>query len=368
MTARGPARPAIGASRIESPPKLQMTAAREALRETRLVLLHELADQLRSARAIIFALLNAVVPALIGALYYWAGEKMTGMVDPSKLGPDALAEAKKQTAEKLADFVFNDIFLAEYVEKLPWLIVIVFLGAAVSVPLLSFLMTFDVISSEVTSRSVRYDLTRARRGSYYAGKVLAHSVIIAATSALLFAVATGYAGKSDDFEWGAGLVFALRAWMLLWMYGSACVSLTILLSIVVGSPAASLMLGAVVWAVLLGVTFYPGPAGVAAGAIFCVVFLVRASRLVGGLSSRGDGQASGPWGAWGPVAVVAVLIALSAFSATAQYVAFLSPFSHVRGLLYPLDSEKLWASVAFYAVFTPLAIFGGQRIFAKRDL
>jgi len=115
-------------------------------------------------------------------------------------------------------------------DKVPLIVVYFFALASYFLPLLVALVTFDQFS-ELSTRGARFALLRVRRGTYFAGKVLAAITSVAAFLAIMWLVVAGFSCFHDGNDAVPyALRESLRAWALMCVLALPYLSLTALIS------------------------------------------------------------------------------------------------------------------------------------------
>jgi ABC-2 type transport system permease protein len=204
-----------------------------ALGETWTVTRAELTRTLRSARALVLLLVYATFTALAVLV---VGALTRGL--EAQMDPAAAVEARSGL---LGMLVGGEGEALRNLSQLPLLVPLVFRATLFFLPLYVTLLGFDQLSAEVESRSVRYLVFRARRGSILFGKFLAQALVLLG---LLLLVEVGLflaggAGRpiGDPPAYGAAL---LRFWVAAAALALAYLALTTLASAVTATPAGSL--------------------------------------------------------------------------------------------------------------------------------
>jgi len=218
----------------------------------------EIRRTLKSPRVLLLLLLYLLFAAGVmlaaGALARQAqvqfeaqGQGMEGLQSPKAL--------------MLAFLFGQDRSLVESLLELPALLLLVFKGGLVFLPVYVALLGFDTVSAELQTRSLRYLTVRTSRTALVLGKGLALAAVVLLLVSVVQLGAFGYALLTvPDFS----LTDAIHAWPRLWgtmaLAGLAMATLTSLCSTLSSSPALSLTLN---FAALLGF-WAAGAAGSAA--------------------------------------------------------------------------------------------------------
>ena len=232
--------------------------ARTALRNTWTVARHELADSIRSRRAIVLLILymlGAVAATLVFVKLLHEIEnqleKAVGVAEAQRAGGTASALWKNpQFKEMLTHFVGNRETAAKLLSFTPLALFYGWLSFAFT-PLLVMLMSSARVSEEIWSGSARFVMFRTSRLSWCAGKYGGQALQLLA-SLLLSALAawvTGWCRMAffDPLPNALGMiVFALKAWV----YGMAFLGLAMGVSQMVASPNVATALGFIAMVVL----------------------------------------------------------------------------------------------------------------------
>lgn len=149
-----------------------------------------------------------------------------------------LREAKLQGLKKL----YSEE-TAAYLVECPSVLLSLFRGTLLAIPLLTLLAGFDLVAGETQHRTMRYFVNRASRPAVVAGKALGLWLMVSAMLALLHVVVWGIAvGKGEGtvqqmLSWGG-------RWLLLSTACAACYAgITTLISSLFRTPPVALFVG-----------------------------------------------------------------------------------------------------------------------------
>ena len=150
---------------------------------------------------------------------------------------EAFIEFKKAAIEKAT----GDPAFAAYAASIPTSL-LVFLKITVWLgPLLIALLGFDLMSSELQHRSVRFWTVRTRRWSYFTGKMLGLWAVVALVTLVLnviagtVAAARGYVTVGQLFTWG------LRFWLVAVVIAGTWAAIATFISSCFRTPILSLL-------------------------------------------------------------------------------------------------------------------------------
>lgn len=221
------------------------------LRQIRLIALHELAITVATRRAIAAVSLYLVTALLGGVAYVKSLNAMerqaahalaTPGADPAKAAV-AAANLTRQAYDQLVVFlagtdgvpVAKSLTDSMILPALLW-------GSLAFLPFLVVLTSFDMISSDLQTRSLCYSVLRAPRSSILFGKLLAQTTLFVGLSVLascaLLAVA---ASLIEHFEIVAALPGLFRVWLLLLPYGFCYLGLSAFCSASLRQPSVALI-------------------------------------------------------------------------------------------------------------------------------
>jgi ABC-type transport system involved in multi-copper enzyme maturation permease subunit len=176
--------------------------------EIRLIVLRELRRSVRSVKGIIIGvitLLGAAVASFVCVQFERVDRETAQAVSN-----EAFIEMKRAALEKAG----GSASMAAYVASVPssllaFLKITVWLG-----PLLIALLGFDLMSSELQHRSVRFWTVRTRRWSYFTGKTLGLWAIVALITLALNVIAGTVAAAKGYVTAGQLLTWGLRFWLV----------------------------------------------------------------------------------------------------------------------------------------------------------
>ncbi len=215
--------------------------------EIRIVGTRELAQALRTPRSVLLLLLfllflgsSLLVVNVISAKALAAVTSNT----PAGTDPAQVTEAiAKQKTKFLVAFVTDgDEAYATSLAALPLLLLFVFKLSTRFLPLFLAVLGFDQISSETSTRSIRYLSARARRRSIVLGKFFSSWVLafgLCAVAALMMTGAT--VALVEDFAAVDASLWFLRLWVAMGALCLAYSALTTLCSTLVATPILSLI-------------------------------------------------------------------------------------------------------------------------------
>lgn len=208
--------------------------------EVGLVALREIRKNLRSTKGIamfVLFFLGGAVPSVAQILIQRAQQSA---------GLDKMPEeAKRQVLEKALLTAYNgNEAIAKYMVECPPVLLFLFQGTLVFLPLLVLLIGFDQIAGDIQHRSVRYVAGRAYRHSIVAGKALGVWGVIATMVLVLHVVV--WVVMLVQSEYGAGLTLSwgIRLWAFCVAYAGAYVGLVNLVSSWFKTPILALFIGA----------------------------------------------------------------------------------------------------------------------------
>jgi hypothetical protein len=201
--------------------------------ETGLLVARELRRSVRSVKGIVLGIIT-----LVGAVLSSIGVVWMQGADLAKAGsPEALEEANRRVVEQLT----GDAALASQVASMPeslrnFLEITVWLA-----PLLIALLGFDSIASELQHKAVRFWTVRARRSSYFAGKLLGLWALVALVILVLnlmvgiVALAKGFVTAGELIKWES------RFWLVAVVIAGPWAAIATLISSFTKQPIAALL-------------------------------------------------------------------------------------------------------------------------------
>jgi len=173
-----------------------------ALNEVGLIASREIRKNLRSVKGLVMVILS-LLGAIAVALLLVKLRKFNEM--------DMSAEQLRAGQEFVLSKKYDDEQLGKYLAGAPAVLTSLMFMTIWLSPLLVAALGFDGISGELQHRSVRYWMVRARRGSYFAGKVIGLWTVVAAITLVMHVLiwivtliqgGTGTAGASETLSWG----------------------------------------------------------------------------------------------------------------------------------------------------------------------
>lgn len=278
-----------------------------ALNEVGLIAGREVRKNLRSVKGLVMVVLSLLGAVGVSLLLVKAERANLEEITPEKM----LALQELVLTKKYDDAAMGKTLAAAPPILLALLAITVWLG-----PLLITVLGFDGVPGELQFRSVRYWTVRARRSSYYAGKVLGLWGVAAATTLVMHALIWGVllvqqggivggGAPSDILGWG------IRFYAVTLPISAAWCGLAVLVTSQFRSPIVALFVTCAVfftlWLVGLvgefgglkpltylypntfeGWLLSPQPTRVALGVLICFAFAVGSSLAGGFLFARRD--------------------------------------------------------------------------------
>lgn len=303
---------------------------RLVVRDVALVARFELAEAVRSRLLLVMALLFVGA----GALGAWGYARLIGAIEekaaaalsaPATDKPGAtvgrLREA--QTYRDFLRFFLGDADKADYFARLPPIVVFYGWAAFLFTPWLLLLTSAETISSEVSSRAIRFSLLRTSRLSYALGKAAGQALILVGVTGLAAVVFFFVAwARLASFEPGLTAFWLLSYWPRVILYNLPFLAWALLASMVTASANLARIVslgGMVLMAILYGLT-------------------------------------GARWLRQGPVS-----------EAILDLLRYLTPFGHNSGLGYP-PGGGLPSDVAVCVALTVLYFAAGYAVLARRDV
>ena len=203
--------------------------------EIRLLVGREVRRSVRSVKGIILAILTLLGGFVASLVCVWleGNERQAAQVASTQ----AYIELKKAAIEKAT----GDASFASYAASVPTSL-LVFLKITVWLgPLLIALLGFDLMSSELQHRSVRFWTVRTRRWSYFTGKMIGLWAIVALMTLVINLVAgtvvaaRGYVTVAQLLTWG------LRFWFVAALIAGTWAALATFISSCFRTPMLSLL-------------------------------------------------------------------------------------------------------------------------------
>jgi ABC-type transport system involved in multi-copper enzyme maturation permease subunit len=203
--------------------------------EIRLLVGRELRRSVRSVKGIILGVLTLIGAFVASLVCVWleGSDRDTAQVTST----EAYTALRKAAIEKAT----GDAAFAAYVSSVPssllvFLKITVWLG-----PLLIALLGFDLMSSELQHRSVRFWAVRTRRWSYFTGKMLGLWALVTLITLVInlvagtVAAARGYVTVGQLFTWG------IRFWFVATIIAGTWAALATFISSCFRTPMLSLL-------------------------------------------------------------------------------------------------------------------------------
>jgi ABC-2 type transport system permease protein len=203
--------------------------------EIRLLVTRELRRSVRSVKGIIIGAITLIGAFVTSLVCVWLeGDKRA---EANAATNEAFMQLKKEAIEKAT----GDASFASYAASIPTSL-LVFLKVTVWLgPLLVALLGFDLMSSELQHRSVRFWTVRTRRWSYFTGKTLGLWTTVALIMLVLNLMAgvvgavRGYVTAGQLFTWG------VRFWLVAALIAGTWAAIAALISSLFRTPILSLL-------------------------------------------------------------------------------------------------------------------------------
>ena len=204
--------------------------------EIRLLVWREIRRCVRSAKGIalgLVTLLGAVATSLLVTSMEAADRSLAG----GAMSTEQFRELKRQAIEQqtgnaalAAQTASMPISLKAFLEVTVWL-----------APLLIALLGFDAVSGELQHRTVRFWTVRARRSSYFVGKLLGLWGLVALVTLAINAIAGGVALAKGYVTGGELLGWGLRFWLVAVVIAGAWAAIAIFISSCFRTPVIALL-------------------------------------------------------------------------------------------------------------------------------
>lgn len=207
--------------------------------EVWLTFLRELRRNLRSAKGIALGGLLLLGGGAVALIYI----KISKFAH-DKLPPNLTESAKQQLREDLLKNIYS-ADIAHYLAGAPPILLALFKGVLVLIPLMTLLVGFEQVSGERQFNTLRYYAVRATRSSLVVGKALSIWAIVSMLTGVLgllvavAAIARSEATAIDAITWGG------RFWLAWAVVIASYSGLTVLASTVARRPVISLFIGLV---------------------------------------------------------------------------------------------------------------------------
>jgi ABC-type transport system involved in multi-copper enzyme maturation permease subunit len=204
-----------------------------AAAEVSLLVVRELRRSVASLKGLILGIITLVGAVLTSLLVVWK----QGSDLAAAGGAEALAEMRRQMMERHT----GDAGLAAQLARIPESLQSFFGVTIWLAPLLIALLGFDAVAGELQNKAVRFWAVRARRGSYFVGKLLGLWLLVGLAMLVLDAIvcsvalAKGYVGFVDLLRWGA------RYWVVAFLLAGPWAAIAILVSSLTRQPIAALL-------------------------------------------------------------------------------------------------------------------------------
>jgi ABC-type transport system involved in multi-copper enzyme maturation permease subunit len=133
---------------------------------------------------------------------------------------------------------------ANYLVDCPTVLLFLFKGTLLALPLLILMIGFDSIAGETQHRTLRYLAPRAHRGSIVVGKALGLWAVTAVMVAVLHVTVWGMLIIDGSEKLAAVASWGGRLWVFAVLYAGAYVGLSVLISSFFRVPVVALFVGA----------------------------------------------------------------------------------------------------------------------------
>jgi ABC-type transport system involved in multi-copper enzyme maturation permease subunit len=291
--------------------------------EIQLLVARELRRSVRSLKGIILGIITLVGAVIASIIVVWMQAS-----DLEQAGSQAaLDEANRALIERGTGSASLAAHMASMPESLrTFLDITIWLG-----PLLIALLGFDGIAGELQHKAVRFWTVRARRSSYFAGKVLGLWALVGLVTLVLnlivgtVAVVKGFVTIGQLASWGT------RCWLIAFVIAGAWAAIATLISSLFKLPIAALL-----------TTF----------GVFFLLWLVN----VVGVAVRAK-EAFTVAKETGQIPVIPPL----------RWYEYLYPNGYEQMLLAP-EAGKVLTAIGVLLGFVVVVIAGGSFLFAKRDI
>src|SRR5580700_11317926 len=203
--------------------------------EIRLLVARELRRSVRSVKGIILGVLTLLGGFVASLVCVWLeGNDRDAVQVTSTEGYIAL---KKAAIEKAT----GDASFAAYAASVPTSL-LVFLKITVWLgPLLIALLGFDLMSSELQHRSVRFWTVRTRRWSYFTGKMLGLWAVVSLITLVLNVIAGTVAASRGYVTVGQLMTWGVRFWLVAVVIGGSWAAIATFISSCFKTPILSLL-------------------------------------------------------------------------------------------------------------------------------
>jgi ABC-type transport system involved in multi-copper enzyme maturation permease subunit len=201
----------------------------------------------RSARAVVllglYSMFSALVLLVVGSIARSIREQVDAQLAAAGADAEAAAQLYEQAHTGILGFlVGGDPALAEALQHVPLVVLVVFKITLFFLPAYVALMGFDQVSGEVGPRSIRYLTVRARRSSLLLGKFLAQATVLLGLVLIIDLAIFLYAFlTTPDFTLGALALALPRFWLAAVVFSLSYLALTTLCSSLFRGPAVSLV-------------------------------------------------------------------------------------------------------------------------------
>jgi ABC-type transport system involved in multi-copper enzyme maturation permease subunit len=203
--------------------------------EIRLLAAREIRRSVRSVKGIVLGILTLLGAFVTSLVCVWLEGSVRA--HDNATSTEAYTELRKAAIEKAT----GDPAFAAYSASIPTSL-LVFLKVTVWLaPLLIALLGFDLMSSELQYRSVRYWTVRTRRWSYFTGKMLGLWAVVALMMLALnviagiVAAARGFVTAGQLFTWG------FRFWLVAVVIAGSWAAIATFISSCFRTPMLSLL-------------------------------------------------------------------------------------------------------------------------------
>jgi ABC-2 type transport system permease protein len=286
--------------------------------EIRLLAVRELRRSVRSVKGIIIGvitLLGAFVTSLV-CVWLEGSDRESAQVASN----EAFIELKKQSIERAT----GDAAFASYAASIPTSLLIFLKFTVWLAPLLIALLGFDLMSSELQHRSVRFWTVRTRRWSYFTGKTLGLWALVAIITLALNAIAGTVAAVRGYVTVGQLLTWGVRFWLVAVIISGTWAAIAAFISSLFRTPILSLL------------------------TTFLTFFVMWLISLVGLVARVKD-------------------MAQTGVAKDMNWYEYLYPNSYDTLLLAP-ETTKVLTAFGILAGFVLLANAGGAALFQRRDI
>lgn len=207
------------------------------LQEIRIVALYEARSMVLSIRALLLVVAYGVIAGAAGAFYLWIDRTSEGRIQNALQRVSELSLVEREAiVSEIARTAGRPLAEAMLTGDLPPIALVVMFVSTAVIPGLIVLVGYASIAEDVSSKFARYVLQRVSRGTYLAGKLLAHWLVSYAAILFVHACLIAAATSIPNFELSRTLEAMPRIWIAMALFTFAYAGFSTVFSALFSPP------------------------------------------------------------------------------------------------------------------------------------